>query len=212
MASLKVWILSYCFVNDLTSPGASQAGSACSPDYLEAILNKLELFQVWCFLRDDHELPDIEPCLSLITIELKRLQENPELYPNKAVQRDFLQLVRKACDGIAKALQDTKLLRQANKAYSKFFEDFNQAEVVPNHDGHRTPWQQFLHNHAPGSGIEGLRTMGKGCAYLFPPAGVRVVSQMYQALQSAVHDIQAVSEISYSHFKPCMLMPINLVV
>jgi len=145
-------------------------------------------------------------------VELKRLQENPELYPNKIVQRDFLQLVRKACDGIAKTLQGTKVLRQAHRDYSKFLEDFNQAEALPDHDEHRTPWQQFLHNHSPGSGIEEIRTNGKGCAYLFPPPGVRVVYQMHQALQSAVCDIQAVGEISYPHFKPCMLMPINTVV
>ncbi len=197
MAFWKVWILSYSFVNDLTSSDASQAGSACSLEFLNVILEDLELIQIGCLCNDDHEISVlIEEKLDATIVELKRLQENPELYSNKIAQQNFLQLVRKRCDGIAKTLQGTKLLRQARRDRSKFLDGFNQAEVLPDHDEHRKPWQQFLHNHAPGSGIEGLRTNEEGCAYLFPPAGVRVVCNMLQDYQSAVRDIQAVGEIS----------------
>lgn len=207
----RVWILSHSFVNELTSPDTSQAGSTCSPDFLKAILGNLELINV-AYGFEGVDVTILEECLAATSVELKRLQKHPELYPNTTAQQDFLRLVRKACKGIAITLQGRKAWKRVQKVYRRFLEDCNEAVVLPNRDEHRTPWQQFLHNQAPGSGVGGSQTTGSGCAYLFPPGGVRLVFMMYLSCQSTVHEIRAVGENSYPHSHPCLLMPINVAV
>ncbi len=195
----KVCILGNSFENGLTSPDASQTGSVCDIDFLKAIIGNLELISFLCSMNKAHGVTEIEEILAATKVELKRLKKHPELYPNKTIEQDFLRCVRRSCGGMPKVVQAHKVIKRARKDWSKFLDKYNQEKVLPNRDEHRTLWQQFLHDQAPGRGARRSAKTGEGCVYLVPEGGIRFLKAMHGECRSIVRHMQAVGRTSRPH-------------
>ncbi|MCJ1464670.1 hypothetical protein MMC07_003283 [Pseudocyphellaria aurata] len=132
-------------------------GSPCTIHYLRCI--KFNLLAMTMLFTFETDLPmgsqireeDIDPTYA----ELERLHEHPELFPTKFVETQFNYDITIICDllldvVIPKADELLELQKQMDEVQVE-----RAREVLyPAKDERRTPWQQYLHNNAPGSGID----------------------------------------------------------
>lgn len=102
-------------------------------------------------------------------VELKRLLQHPELFPDEA-QQWFPQMMklelRKVLDHVALqyAAHEKKQI-----AHQESLTDYRK-QILPNYDDARTIWQQFLHGQAPGCGIPKNQMPTQGCTQMVPAA------------------------------------------
>jgi len=136
---------------------------------------------------------DTESWLATTEIELKRLQNHPELYPSISAEQDFLRDVYNVCDiMLEKWFPTQETLDRLWEDYFKTLEDLAGSVAIPNFDKERTLWQQFLHNRAPGSGAD-RSLVARGCsAQIIPSAGVRLIFDLLNKRKMFIREIQAV--------------------
>ena len=140
---------------------------------------------------------NVVACLAATLLELKRLQEHPELYPSKTIKREFLRSVHMACDLMLKKLfSSDKALVHGWDAFRKAVDDNNKKTVLPTYDEQRTSWQQFLHKMAPGSGVRLPPVTGEETYQLVPQAGLRLILDALERSRGFKRALQAVGPAS----------------
>lgn len=136
---------------------------------------------------------EVEEGLQSTIVELLRLQEHPELFPSKDVEDEFWQEVHSLC---AVLLEDVlPCLKEHDKdrdLHAAAMDDENN-DLLPGRDVQRKPWEQYLHNRAPGVGVD-LSTYGPGgSTQVFPMPAMRIVMKYLEENRAVITDIESVS-------------------
>ena len=136
----------------------------------------------------------VEALAMSIKGELSRLQEHPDLFPSREVEEEFWQNIYSLCDFTVKDIITNQLtrLRLMKKVQAEAAEDEINA-VAPKRDAQREPWEQYLHNRAPGVEVDLSAQGERGSIQIFPMPGVRVVMGMAEEKRAIISDIESVS-------------------
>lgn len=127
----------------------------------------------WCLIIDMPQgLEAVIPVvLDKTKVELKRLLQHPELFPDGA-QQWFPQVMRLEL----RKVSDHVALKYAagEKEHAKHQERVQKHRegMLPDYDIARTMWQQFLHGKAPGSGVPRNQMCLQGCTQMMTAACV----------------------------------------
>lgn len=145
-------------MDDLTSTENSGKGSPCSIQYLRCI--KFNLLAIAMFFPHAYydEPIALESYLDYTYPELERLHEHPELFPSKNMEENFHYDVSIICDlllNVAIPNGDDALASEMD--LDRALGERTSEILCPARDERRKPWQQYLHNNAPGSGIHPSR-------------------------------------------------------
>ena len=130
-------------------------------------------------------------------LELSRLQKYPELFPSKDLENNFWSDVHYMCDNLVEhVIPDGDTREQRYRAYHFECLEYEQNEILPSRDPQRTLWQQYLHNRAPGTGID-VSTFGEnGSVQILPMAAIRILLAISDDSKAMIRDIEAVSQFS----------------
>ena len=176
---------------------ALSEGFPCSIDLLNALRHNLNLLKEMSFFGSDkrfieHDALDI--CTKSIASELSRLHQHPELFPSKDIEEAFWRHVYKQCDVMIEELIPAGEIHDIYEAtLHESAYDREQDIWLPARDPLRKPWEQYLHNGAPGIGAD-LSTQGVGgSVQVFPMAAIRFVDQMVQQNRTIISAIEEVS-------------------
>lgn len=151
------------------------------------------------FGKDDSNGENHEVASSYLLLMLENLEHlnKHELFPSKKVKAAFNYDICKISDSMVDIL--TAYL-DSEMEHEKFRELCAQNAPqlwLPSLDRDRKPWQQFLHNKAPGSGIEKpFIADNVGSTQAIPWAACRIVKVMNQELQSIYRELPSVCPTS----------------
>jgi len=102
---------------------------------------------------DEYEV--LKRCIMATKDKLSHLQKHPEVFPSKDVAEEFWQEVYDLCDGIVKhiipSLQDREEEIENIQALGV---EIERDAYLPVRDLQRKPWEQYLHNMAPGVKVD----------------------------------------------------------
>lgn len=101
--------------------------------------------------------------------ELKRLLQHPGLIPDGASQM-FFQEMNMLLRKVVYHLRVLQAARQRRQIESQNRTSEYRRQLLPEYDESRTAWQQFLHRHAPGSGIPKDQMDEHGCTQMITAA------------------------------------------
>ena len=141
--------------------------------------------------------PDFDPWEDLADIimsELLRLQEHPELFSCQNKEEWFWQTVHKLCTDVEFELAPAqeKYDRMLLDLYVTAWEDrFDKA--LPERDQRRRPWEQFLHNRAPGLNVDLSRYGDGGSVQILPMPAIKIAAAMREENVTIISDIESVS-------------------
>ena len=127
-------------------------------------------------------------------IELSRLEQYPELFPSKEVREQFWLHVHELSTTLVRGMNAATGHTQAQHALSDSGAEYYRARVLPTRDSSRNMWQQFLHNRAPGGGLEPTEVASEGSTQLLPPASYRLLTAMIEENKATIEAILAVSD------------------
>jgi len=126
--------------------------------------------------------------------ELSRLQKHPEVFPSKDVEEEFWQEVYDMCDGIAEHIIPSLQVReQETEIIQALGVEIEHDTFLPVRDLQRKPWEQYLHNMAPGVKVDLPDHGNEGSIQIFPMAAVRIVMAMVEETRAIISDIEIVS-------------------
>ena len=125
--------------------------------------------------------------------ELLRLQQHPELFPNDENREEFWRHVHSVSSALAAKGSKAALAHDnEHKALRTSIAESHQAGLLPTRDPSRHSWEQFLHNKAPGSGVDPSTMASEGSTQILPHAGYRIVLKMNDENNSIIEAIEAV--------------------
>lgn len=127
--------------------------------------------------------------------QLLRLQNYPQLFPSEDVEVSFWKDVYITCDQLVETILPTLMThaKDHQKRINSTFKGFRKM-IFPTFDRQRKPWEQFLHNRAPGAGADLSFIGNEGSVQLLPMSAVRIIVAMNNEYRSVIRDIEAVSQ------------------
>lgn len=138
---------------------------ACSQMFLQTIVDRLlELRADWITGKND----TFEGLLAVIGDEIDRLDKNPELFPSEELRQNFFRFVHQIFQAWNAALTE---LKSAEMDHLELIDEAVTAEEQVTRYAYtagRKPWQQFLHNRAPGSGVHAYEMNPGGSTQIIP--------------------------------------------
>ena len=146
--------------------------------------------------RDEDEFPCLDVGIATILeatyIECKRLLENKDLFPSGR-ENHFREELGKVIQSMSELMdiQDTYELWKQTQL--KEAVQTHKKRHLPSYDEDRTPWQQFLHNKAPGSGRHSDIIPQEGTTYMFPAAPALMLTHAAKDQQNFVQSLETVS-------------------
>jgi hypothetical protein len=139
----------------------------------------------------------ISHCLFATEMELERLRSYPELFPSTAVKIAFDHDVGIIfSDGLK--YNSTELLEARESEKKKLLDSVFEAIGGPAHpsqDEARRPWQQFLHNGAPGARLNQSLLREGESNQLLTHAGLRIVEAWTLGYRQIYLDVQKVNYV-----------------
>lgn len=145
---------------------------------------------------EEDEYETLEQCMLATKNEVSHLQKHSEVFPSKAVAEEFWQKVSDLCDDVAEyiipSLQDREEETEDLQALGVKIE---RDTYLPVRDMQRKPWEQYLHNMAPGVNVDLSYHGNEGSIQIFPMAAVRIVMGMMEETRAIISDIENVSFI-----------------
>lgn len=149
---------------------AESGGSfrACSQMFLQTIVDRLlELRADWITAR--HIKNDrFEALLAVIGDEIDRLDKNPELFPSEELRQNFFRFVHEIFQAWNAALTKLKTVGMEHKELIDEAVTAEEQVTRYAYTAGRKPWQQFLHNRAPGSGVHDSEMNPGGSTQIIP--------------------------------------------
>ena len=148
--------------------------------------------QWFCQIEGHGSLEAVEDLFSPVQNELQRLQDHPELFPGVEVMQKFW---RRLDDALASITQAQLLIHERGTRHAALVSEDDKlmnAEKMPRRDVSRKPWEQYLHNRAPGVNVD-LSDMGSdGSVQILPMGALRLLHTMKEANESIIRGIEAV--------------------
>lgn len=89
-------------------------------------------------------------------MELERLRKHPKLFPSKVIKRAFDHDIGMIFSGIHKinCSPQEKDVEKGKQTLHKTVAQESKDPSYTSQDERRKPWQQYLHDRAPGSGLD----------------------------------------------------------
>lgn len=152
---------------------AESGGSfrACSQMFLQTIVDRLlGLRADWITAR--HIKNDrFEGLLAVIGDEIDRLDKNPELFLSEELRQNFFRFVHQIFQAWNAALTELKTAGMEHMWMIDVAVTAEERVTRYAYTAGRKPWQQFLHNRGPGSGVHD-REMNPGGSTQIIPIGL----------------------------------------
>ena len=120
--------------------------------------------------------------------ELLHLKTHPEIFPHQVEESEFLDYVHLMYSSLDDLF--TGYIELDN--FVDAVHDFYAEKLAPLRDEKRKAWQQWLHNMAPGSGIDQSNMPHLGCIQILPRAGIRIAEETASENIKIVDHINAV--------------------
>ena len=184
----------------------------CSQEFLQILIDDLLAIRELCITHDDLEHDDledlehgglnherVEDCLASIDDELTRLDDHPELFSSKALRHQFFGFVYQIFQDWKEAFDEVKWMKWDDEDSVWLGNMLQQHHTRPESKEDRKPWQQFLHNKAPGSGFYTEEMNKGGCTQILPEAGVRISHCLSTECKEIIEELEAVSIASISN-------------
>ena len=150
--------------------------------------------KLYYFFGADEEVNGLDLCMTSTRKELLRLQQGPELFANKDAEQDFWCEVEECCElMVERSIPAIEARDEATKLFRESVAKYWQDLVLPARDEQRKPWEQFLHNGAPGSGADLSQHGGDGSIQVLPMAASRIMIAMLVEYNTIVQALDAVS-------------------
>ena len=142
----------------------------------------------------DEEVNGLDLCMTSTQKELLRLQQRPELFASKDTEEAFWCEVEECCrlivEGSIPAIEaGDEAVKLFRESVAKYWQDL----VRPARDEQRKPWEQFLHNGAPGSGADLSQHGEDGSVQVLPMAATRIILAMLVEYNTIAQALDAVS-------------------
>ena len=150
--------------------------------------------KLFYFFGADEEADGLDLCMTSTRKELLRLQQEPELFVSKAAEEGFWCEVEKCCKlMVERSIPAIEARDDARKLFRESVAEHWQDFLLPARDEQRTPWEQFLHNGAPGSGADVSQHGADGSIQILPMAASRIMIAMLVEYNTIVQALDAVS-------------------
>lgn len=180
----------------LTATGES-GGSfrACSQEFLQTMVDDLLELRAVCIISRDINHDAVEETLAVIGDEIDRLDKNPELFPSEELRQKFFRFVHQIFQAWNAAFEK---LKTAQMEHMKLIDQAVAAEEQVTRYAYkvnRKPWQQFLHNTAPGSGVHAPEMNQEGSTQIIPLGLSRLLESWTDENEKAMKKIIPVSII-----------------
>lgn len=149
-----------------------------------------------CQLEIDAEYELIEDVIMATKRELSRLQRHPELFPSKDIREEFWHGVAFECNlAVNNVIPEQEARDHAHKMLQAASLDDEEDKRTPRRDVERKPWEQFLHNRAPGIEADLSMFAEEGSLQIIPLAGARILMATIIEQRDIIRDIEAVSTV-----------------
>lgn len=142
----------------------------------------------------------IEDVITATTKELSRLQNHPELFPNEDIREEFWE----AFPLQSRILEEQEASDHAHRMLQAAMVEDQEDMLTPGRDMQRKPWEQFLHNRAPGTEADLSMFPEEGSVQIIPMPASRVMITHLEEHRAIIRNIEAVST-SQSVFSGNML-------
>ncbi len=139
------------------------------------------------------DLEFVDEHMATTEVELSRLRKHPELFPSKDIEKEFWQDVYTLSNKLEKGLRNLASHTEEHEAFYTTAAQTGKDEILPTRDHQRKPWEQFLHNRAPGSGLDLSEMSSEGSIQVLPMAAVRIALAMNLETKEIIRGIEAVS-------------------
>lgn len=150
-----------------------------------------------CQLEIDAEYELIEHVVMATKEELSRLQRHPELFPNRNIRVKFWRYIWHMCHH---QLVESVISKQEARDHQHRMIEAARVETeedmrIPGRDLQRKPWEQFLHNRAPGTEADFSMFAEEGSIQIIPNAAARILVANISEYRNIIRDIEAVSTL-----------------
>ena len=140
----------------------------------------------------------IEDVIMATQGELSRLQRHPELFSSKDIKECFWYNVRFTCNELVKDIILGQEARDhAHEMFRAAWVEIEENRRTPRRDMQRKPWEQFLHNRAPGVEADLSMFPKEGSVQIVPMAAARILMANIEEHRAIISDIEAVSIIGF---------------
>lgn len=173
----------------------SQAGSYCNSVYLEAIKHNLAIARKACQLEIDTEYELIEDVIMATKTELSRLRRHPELFSSKYIREEFWHSIGFECNlSVNSVILEQEARDHAHRMLQAARVEVEEDMRTPGRDTQRKPWEQYLHNRAPGTEADLSMFAEEGCLQIIPMAAARILMVTIEEHRAIIRDIEAQRE------------------
>lgn len=149
-----------------------------------------------CQLEIDAEYELIEHVIMATKEELSRLQRHPGLFPNDNIRVEFWRSVWQTCNELVESIIPKQEARDHQHKMIQAAKAETEEDVrIPGRDVQRKPWEQFLHNRAPGTEADLSIFAEDGSLQIVPMAATRLLMTNICEYRDIIHDIEAVSTL-----------------
>lgn len=140
--------------------------------------------------------------------ELSRLQRHPELFPSKDIREEFWDAVERMLNHwVESVIPEQEARDQAHGTLQSAMVEYQEDMRTPRRDMRRKPWEQFLHNRAPGAEADLSEFAEEGSVQIIPMAAARILMMALDEHKAIIRDIEAVSTfIWWSAAKCCKMI------
>ena len=126
--------------------------------------------------------------------ELSRLRRHPELFPSESIREEFWHNVALTCnDSVKFVMLGQEARDRAHRIFESAWFEIEEEVRIPQKDMERKPWEQFLHNRAPGAEADLSAFPGDGSVQIIPMAAARILMAYLEEHETIISDIEAVS-------------------
>lgn len=142
----------------------------------------------------DAEYELIEYVIMATKEELSRLQKHPELFPNKDIREQFWDKIQQLCNlSLSSVISEQEARDRVHKSIQAARMESEEDRLTPGRDMQRKPWEQLLHNRAPGTEADLSMFAQEGSIQIIPMAAARILIANINEHKAIIRDIEAVS-------------------
>ena len=175
----------------------------CTTQHLNTVKNNLRALEAICASREATLYEIIKSFTMETESELLRLREHPEIFSDEVAKEEFWRHVYRVSISLAdKCITIERSHDHCHKNIREASVKNHHQEVLPTRHPSRKPWEQFLHNKGPGSGLKllpvprasFLSAVGSRVSVqVVPAAAVRLLLAYKEEVKEINQEIKTVS-------------------
>ena len=176
----------------------------CDREYLQALINSILSLRRKCVVKGNWRRGGrklklfnkrARKSLAAIGYEIDRLDKHPELFPSETMRHKFFGFVYKIFRKWNKRFDEIKASKKLRDDGMKRYHEWKRQQYRCAYTANRNPWQQYLHNKAPGSGYNPGGMKREGSTQILPMGAARLFDSHVREYKEAREQIEAVSAL-----------------